>query len=221
MQKGPIAGPSSLGGGRGDGGRLLLVVVPLLLLLLLLVLTGSQVSQRAAREELLVVVVAAEQRRHQLLLLLLKGMLVGRMLVVVVVMLVVLVVRGRRRRPQLGSSHVLVSRCSRCRRGHVEKWVLVGVVRDRPLRRVVVLVVGLLDAIVDGDGPAWAVSVLAAAPIGDILVVVAPDFVVTVTVKDEGRAATLGGHKGDGGHDVVVVGLRLKFCLFSVSSQDT
>lgn len=60
------------------------------------------------------------------------------------------------------------------------------------------LVVGLLDPIVNCHGPSGAVAVLAAAPIGDVLVVVAADLVVPVAIEDERSAAALSWHESDG-----------------------
>lgn len=59
------------------------------------------------------------------------------------------------------------------------------------------LVICFLHSIVDGHRSAGTVAVLAAAPIGDILVVVAADFVVSVAVEYERSPSSLGWNKGN------------------------
>lgn len=66
------------------------------------------------------------------------------------------------------------------------------------LRWMVMLVVGLFDPILDGHRSAWTVSVLAAAPISYVLVIITSNLVVSVAVEDERRSAPLGGNKCDG-----------------------
>lgn len=61
------------------------------------------------------------------------------------------------------------------------------------VRRVVVLVVGLLDAAVDGDGPTGALPVPSAAPVHRALLAVA-HLVVAVPLVQQCYAPPLGGH---------------------------
>ena len=111
-------------------------------------------------------------------------------------MLVLLLVRGKTRRAQLGR-RVLVRGNRSGRRGHVKKGAVVRLMRERRLRWVIVLVVGLLDSIVNCHGAARAVAVFAATPVGDVFVVVAPNLVVPVAVEDERRSASLSWNKCD------------------------
>lgn len=111
---------------------------------------------------------------------------------VVLVRLMLVLVVG----PQL-SRRVLVGRCSSRRRRHVEEWIVVGVVGQRRLRWVVVLVVGLLDPVFHCHRPTRTVPVFAAAPVGDVFVVVAAHFVVPVAVEYESRSAALSGNESD------------------------
>lgn len=75
------------------------------------------------------------------------------------------------------------------------------------------LVVGLLDPVVDGHRPAWTVAILAAAPVGDVLVVIAANFVVSITVKDKRRAAALGWHERYRGHSRSVLAILTRLIL--------
>lgn len=96
---------------------------------------------------------------------------------------------------QLGCGcRVLLGGCGRsCSGGHTEKRV--AMMGQGGVWRMVVLVVGLLDSVVHCNRSAWTIAVLAAAPVGDVLVVVASDLVVSITVEYERSSAPLSGYK--------------------------
>lgn len=102
-------------------------------------------------------------------------------------------------RPQLGG-RVLVGGGGCCSGGHVQEWVVMTMVRERCFRWVIVLVVGLLHSVVNCHCPARTVPVFAAPPIGDVFVVIAAHFVVSVAVEYERSSAPLSWNEGYGGH---------------------
>lgn len=63
-----------------------------------------------------------------------------------------------------------------------------------------VLVVGFFNTVVHCHRPTWTVSILAAAPIGDVLVIVASDLVVPIAVEYERSSTSLSGNKCYSGH---------------------
>lgn len=89
-----------------------------------------------------------------------------------------------------------------CRHVQERVVVVVGavVVRQGRLGRVVVLIVGLLHSVVHRHRSAGTVAILTAAPVSDVLVIVAANFVVAIAVEYEGSAAALGGHECYGRH---------------------
>lgn len=60
------------------------------------------------------------------------------------------------------------------------------------------LIVGLLNSIIDRHRPTWTVAILATAPICDVLVIVASDFVISVAIENKCSSASLSWNKCNG-----------------------
>lgn len=60
---------------------------------------------------------------------------------------------------------------------------------------MIVLVIGFLDSVVDRHSTTWTVPVFTTTPIGDVLVIITPNLVVSITVEYESSSASLSGNE--------------------------
>lgn len=96
--------------------------------------------------------------------------------------------------PKLGG-RVLVGGYRRGGSSHVQGRIEMRVMRKWRLRWVIVFVVRLFDPVLNCHRASRTVSILAAAPISYVLVIITPNLVISVAVEDERSAASLGGNK--------------------------